>query len=388
MASIVSANPGSRQDDVVMLFLGGAHQTFHLAPVAAALSRLAPGTPVTCITADPHIADLLEDVRARTDSPAMRIEIAEIPRWGRHLAALFHRHSLERLALLWSLVPRLSTVATIVTSERTSAWLRILHMTRARMIHFRHGAGDPAPRSERRMKAFDLIVVPGQKDVERAVAKHHIDPARLRAGGYVKLDYLRHQRSRDERLFDNDRPTIVYNPHFDLATSSWHLAQSVIETIRADGRCNLVVAPHIRIAEDMDEIERVDWTSLAEPGRIIVDLHSDRLIDMTYMRLADIYLGDMSSQLYEFLADPRPAAFINAHGIDWRNDPHFSGWHLGTVAERPELLIEAIEAAIVGHPQMIERQREAVARAFGEIDGACERGAQILIEAIGRPSKS
>ena len=369
-----------------MLFLGGAHQLFHLAPVAAALSRIAPGTRVTCIAGDPHVAELLKDIRERTGSPRMHIEMVEAPRWGRRLARIFGRKSLEKLALLSSLSRRLSRVAAIVTPERTSAWLRILHVTRARMIHFRHGAGDRAPLSERRLKAFDLIVVPGEKDIERAVNRHNIDPARLRTGGYVKLDYLRRQRGSGERLFDNDRPTIIYNPHFDQATSSWALADRVIDMIRADGRYNLVVAPHIRVAEDMDEAEQAAWLARGEPGRVIVDLSSDRLIDMTYVRQADIYLGDMSSQLYEFLAEPRPAAFINAHGTAWRDDPRYAGWHLGSVAAGPESLIAAIDDAVARHPALVERQRNAVQRAFGEIDGACERAAHILVEAIAQGS--
>ena len=387
MPSTVPPPAREPRDGVVMLFLGGTHQLFHLAPVAAALSRMAPDTPVTCITADPHAAELLRDVRDRMGAHGMRIETVEPPYWGRRLAGLSRRHSIEKLALLWSLARRLWSAATIVTAERTSAWLRILHLTRARMIHFRHGAGDRAPSSERRLKAFDLIVVPGEKDLKRAVATHHIDPARLRTGGYVKLDYLRHQQHPTAKLFDNDRLTILYNPHFDRGRSSWNVAATVVERIRADGRYNLILAPHIRIAEDMDESERASWLALAESGRIIVDLDSDRLIDMTYVRLADVYLGDMSSQLYEFLESPRPAAFINAHGVDWRSDDRYAGWHLGAVAERPEALIEAIDRAIAEHPRMIGRQREAVQRAFGEIAGACERAAHILLDAITRPAK-
>ena len=365
-----------------MLFLGGAHQLFHLAPVAAALSRIAPRTKVTCIASDSHTAELLSEIRDRTGSPRMAIEMIETPRWGRNLASFFHRHSLEKLALLASLAGRLSKVRAIVTPERTSAWLRVFGLTQAKMIHFRHGAGDRAPSSEKRLKAFDLIVVPGQKDIERAVDTHHIDRDRLRSGGYVKLDYLRNMPTLHERFFDNDRPVVLYNPHFDTSISSWNHAEQVIERIRADGRYNLIVAPHIRIAEDMDEAEIARWAAMAEKDRIIVDLSSDRLIDMTYVRAADIYLGDMSSQLYEFLAEPRPVAFINAHAADWRDDPRFAGWHLGEVAEKPEALIATLDAAVADHATVIERQRAAVARAFGDIDGACERAAHIVVDAI------
>jgi CDP-glycerol glycerophosphotransferase (TagB/SpsB family) len=186
------------------------------------------------------------------------------------------------------------------------------------------------------------------------------------------------------KLFANSQPTVLYNPHFDTTISSWNAAETVIERFREDGRYNLIVAPHIRIAEDMDDAERARWMAMAEDDRIIVDLSSDRLIDMTYVRAADIYLGDMSSQLYEFLAEPRPVAFVNTHMAEWRDDPRYAGWHLGEVAELPGSLMPTIDAAIANHAKVIGRQREAVTRAFGEIDGACERAAHIVVDAIAR----
>ncbi|MBW8911627.1 MAG: hypothetical protein JF564_07020 [Sphingomonas sp.] len=48
--------------------------------------------------------------------------------------------------------------------------------------------------------------------------------------------------------------------------------------------------------------------------------------------------------------------------------------------------MQAIDSAVAEHPQMVERQREAVRWAFGEVDGACERAAHIVAEAIAKPS--
>jgi len=373
-----SATPS---DDIVMLFLGGAHQLFHLAPVAAELSRIAPQRKVTCIASNRHVASLIEEVRERMNAPTLRIETVEPPAWWHRFAMSMHRPRLSKLALLIRLAPRLARAKVIVTPERTSAWLRKIGL-RVPMIHFRHGAGDRAPKSEQALKAFDLIVVPGEKDVRRAIESHHIDATRIRTGGYVKLDYLGRRPAGPERLFDNDRPVIIYNAHFDRACSSWHVAERVVELILADGRYNLVVAPHIRLAEKLGQAERARWLAKADPARLIVDFHSDRLIDMSYIRSADLYLGDMSSQLYEFLARPRPVAFINAHGVDWRNDARYAGWHLGRVAEKPDDLLPAIDAAFARHRDMVWAQRRATARAFGTIKGACERAATILAQAV------
>lgn len=382
MASELQQSAPPAGDDVVMLFLGGAHQLFHLAPVGAALSRMNPRLRVTCIASDPHVAELIAEVRDHMAAPALRIETVQAPLWPNRFLRLFGRRKRPKLSLLLKLLPRLAQARAIVTPERTSALLRLWHLTRARMIHFRHGAGDRAPSSESRLRAFDLVVVPGEKDVDRAVGRHHLDPARLRVGGYVKLDYLTRLGAGRPRLFANARPTIVYNPHFDRAHSSWDVAAMVVDRILADGRFNLILAPHIRLAEALSPEEVAHWKDRADPDRFIVDFGSDRLFDMSYVRGADIYLGDMSSQLYEFLAEPGPAVFVNAHQADWRDDPRYAGWHLGRVAEEPDTLIAAIDQAVAEHPAMVERQRAAVLHAFGQIDGACERAANILAEAI------
>ncbi len=47
---------------------------------------------------------------------------------------------------------------------------------------------------------------------------------------------------------------------------------------------------------------------------------------MSYTTAADIYLGDVSSQVYEFLYEPRPCLFLNSHEFAWKSDPNFAHW--------------------------------------------------------------
>ena len=103
---------------------------------------------------------------------------------------------------------------------------------------------------------------------------------------------------------------------------------------------------------------------------------------MTYLCAADIYLGDMSSQLYEFLVKPRPVVFLNAHQADWKGNPRYAGWHLGAVADGVDDVMAAIDRAIAGQGAMAEGQAAAVRTAFGDYHGASERGARIIAEAV------
>lgn len=368
--------------DVAFLFIGGPHQVLHLAPVAAALSRARPDLRVDCIACDDETLAVLGEVRRGMDAPALQLTAIERPWLGRVAARLLGRRSVEKGPVLARAALALRKARAIVVPERTSAALRYLGWRRL-LIHFRHGAGDRALKAEHRLKAFDLVVSPGEKGVARAIELQQLPPERLRSCGYVKLDYLAATAGLQRpRLFDNDRPTVVYNPHFDPALSSWNMAAELLERFAAQDRYNLVFAPHIRVSNDLGEAELAAWQRFADPDRLIVDLRSPRLLDMTYLRGADVYLGDVSSQLYEYLVDPRPAAFINAHGVDWRDNPRYAGWHLGEVADGADGVFAAIERARAGHAALAPRQAAAVERAIGSYRGASRRGAEILSDAI------
>src|SRR3546814_2320779 len=57
----------------------------------------------------------------------------------------------------------------------------------------------------------------------------------------------------------------------------------------------LVVAPHVRLFAEASDAERAAVAKLAVPGKVMIDLASDRLFDMSYTSGAEIYLGDVSS---------------------------------------------------------------------------------------------
>jgi hypothetical protein len=380
-ADFRQVSPDLTAKEIVFLFIGGSHQVFHLAPVAAELSRVSPDTPIVCLTGDEATAAALHRVREVLAAPDLRIQSVRPPVWGRALSALTGRKSSLKGPLLLSLRRRLGKAAVVVTPERTSAVLRRMGLRDTLLIHFRHGAGDRAPESESRLAAFDVVVVPGEKDFRHAIEKGY--PAdRLRVCGYVKLDFCGRLARELPPFFENGKPTVLYNPHFVSKGSSLPIAEQVMRRFLDRSSYNLIVAPHIRAVENMGASERARWHRLAVPGRAVVDLDSPRLIDMTYTLTADIYLGDLSSQLYEFLIRPRPVAFFNALRADWRNAPRFAGWRLGEVAEEIEDVVGAVDRAVARHPAMIEKQQAAVANAFGDIHGAALRGADIVAAAV------
>ncbi len=61
----------------------------------------------------------------------------------------------------------------------------------------------------------------------------------------------------------------------------------------------------------------------------------------------DIYLGDASSQVYEFLLTRRPCIFLNSHRhIAYQHDPSFAHWAMGDVIEDVAHLERALQLAV------------------------------------------
>ncbi len=116
---------------------------------------------------------------------------------------------------------------------------------------------------------------------------------------------------------------------------------------------------------------------------ILVDTGSHASIDMTYTQAADVYLGDVSSQVYEFLYRPRPCLFLNSHNIDWETDPNYANWHLGEVVRSPDEIEGALEKFESGAADHRAEQERAFRDTFGpSVKGGAKRAADALLSLL------
>src|SRR5690606_38441003 len=60
-------------------------------------------------------------------------------------------------------------------------------------------------------------------------------------------------------------------------------------------------------------------------------------------KAADIYIGDVSSQFYEFMTNPRPCIFLNPEGVDYKDDINYRFWQCGDVINSINELNEALK---------------------------------------------
>ena len=384
---MAEAPAGQRR--IAFSFVGGQHQFLHGAPVAAELSTR-PGVVVEAYVLDAAEAAVLRDLLARLGGPAVRIIEMRLPWVAEWLGGLATRHGeaapLKVLRLLWW-SRRLRSADLIVTLERTSTLLKRLPGHCPPIAHIPHGVGGARRAGgkgiDRRFARFDKALLAGEADRETTIALGLLPPERIAVVGQVKLSGLKRLGLlARRRLFDNDLPTVLYNPHFHSRRGSWQaFGPQIVERIRDCGHFNLIVAPHVRLFESAPPQERARWAALSDGARLIFDPGSERSIDMSYTLAGDIYLGEFSSQLYEFLIEPRPAVFIDVLGDGGQDDTNLPAmWATGETVRRVEDIVPALLRVRDRHAEFRGRQRALTRRAFGDLESdAAELAADALL---------
>jgi hypothetical protein len=370
------------------VLIGGEHQLLHIVPVAAAMSREGHA-PVELFAATPRLARAASDLMRRLDSGAFRVTILRLPGALEALARNSRTGGNLKLLRLLRHAARLRRCAALVTAERTSSLLKRLPGRCPPMIHLRHGAGDRAVGFERRIALFDAVIVAGEKDRRRTIEAGLMPAVRCHACGYIKLSTLPRLRGSAVALFDNGRPTVLYNPHFKPQFSSWQKdGREIIRRIGESGQFNLIFAPHVRQFAAAKAAERAELERLAVPGQVLVDLDSPRSLDMTYTLAADIYLGDVSSQVYEFTAEPRPCVFFDSHGTAWRGSPDYLMWQMGEVVDRVDEVLPALLRAGELHSRYRELQQRMTAEALGDAGPDCAaHAARVIVATALQPGR-
>ena len=295
-----------------------------------------------------------------------------------------------KLLSLTVLAKWLNSFDAIALPERTSMLLKRIGVRRPRFIHLDHGAGDRAVGFDPRIRHFDFVLMAGIKHRERLMGERLIVPHAHAVVGYPKFEAADAIRDPDWRPFDNDLPIILYNPHFSTL-GSWNAwGEQVLAAFAAQDRYNLIVAPHVRLLDG--KAARARWEPVLaryeNHPRILIDRGSDRAIDMTYTSIADCYLGDVSSQVYEYLRTPRPCVFLNAGGVAWERDENYAHWHFGPVLSSTEDLVEAVDRAIADQAEWAKVQAPAVARTFLSGGGAATAAQAIATYLRSAPSRA
>lgn len=373
-----------------------AHQVAHLAGIAAATARLHPDVETVIAYAGPSIRGRIEGlIGSGPPGPMVWYDLSLGPK-ARRVASVFDRLlPASRLLRLRMHVPLFASADMVISTERTCLRLkkRIAPQDMPLFAKVPHGAGDRSVSYHPDYKRFDRSFVAGRKVVDQLVA-HGVERDRLVIIGYPKFETV--DLDARPRLFANDRPTVVYNPHFDPNLSSWY--EHGPDVLRwfasaAGQRFNLIFAPHVMVFRKEFHVSpeygiarrrpEIPDEAFAAPN-ILIDTDGPRLFDMTYTLAADAYLGDASSQIYEFLARPRPAFFIDARrDVKAEDDAWHLFWECGPLVRSMDEL-----APLLGNMDAIgaryrARQQELFSYTIDLGDrSASERAADAIVDAI------
>jgi CDP-glycerol glycerophosphotransferase (TagB/SpsB family) len=282
----------------------------------------------------------------------------------------------------------------LVVAEKTSLVLKSLYgLKNLKIIHTRHGAGDRAIGFDKASAGFDHVFCSGPKIRERLIAEAGVPAERISMVGYPKFDTV--DPSLTMFPVRSRAPIVLYNPHCSAHLSSWFRhGRQVLDFFLDNPNYQLIFAPHVMLFE-RKFVLTIDKLRIDRPGHIEerylrapnihIDLGSRASTDMSYTMMADLYLGDVSSQIYEFLWRPRPCLFLNSHGADWQQDANYAHWQAGPVIGSPAELASGLKHAMDSHETGYRAtQMEMFARSFDLSDRpSSERAAEVLANLAG-----
>ncbi len=356
------------------------HQVSHLAPMIPAFARRALDAHIDIIASSFEQLKVIQSIIGHV--PGCKYHLLDMPASSGHLNQILSKAGpWKRYATLKHNLDLFRSLDALIVPERTSLLLKThFGLTDLKLIRVCHGAGDRDVAWSQNISQFDYVLLPGKKHRDRMLELGIITPENHAVIGYMKFDAFAEAEQNTpslhkvRKIFSNDKPVVVYNPHFDPYLSSWYtMGNEVLSYFAENQDYNLIFAPHIMLFKRRLHTslanKTVRWRkNLSKRFENIDNIHIDpgslASVDMTYLNAADIYLGDVSSQVYEFIAKPRPCIFLNGHNALWENNPQYRFWQLGPVAENVSALDKALANADKDFSIYAGKQRDWFAKSI------------------------
>mgnify|MGYP006093495677 FL=1 len=362
-----------------------AHQVPHIVPYAFKLSQLYSEIEVTILTSTTEQKEFAKEIGARFPKHTCNfVDINASLAFELMDPLLSQFIFMRKSAVLRKNIKLLSDFDSLVVPEVTSLSLKKHNsFVKTKLVFTGHGAGDNQNIGsfDSRLSEFSLCLLPGKKYAEGLRKRGFVTTENYAIAGYPKFEAVVPTNER-KALFENKNPVIIYNPHHHPDYSSWPvLGERILDFFYTNKNYNLIFAPHVLLFKRKwgkgFKLPR-KYTNL---DNIIIDEGSRRSIDMSYMNAADIYFGDCSSQVYEYLLKPRPCVFFDTLAREPNSEHPYSCWNFGLVTKTTDDLEGTIISALESHDKFSSIQREAFKHTFETTETSpSERGAHIIAE--------
>lgn len=316
---------------IAFLLLDDIHHMHHAAPIAFELSQNPQYHCVIFIQA--HSQKIVEKIAELYPAARCQIEILAPSLWAAIRYSLRQKTCRSERLIRYNLTKLLNYDTFVSPDLDMHALITATknHGRSSRFCFIPHGGGDRAIPEFIHANEIDLVLLCGEKYQQRFIHDHCISAEKCVIVGYPKFDLI--PPAHKPRLFNSDKPVIVYNPHFATDIASWsQWGLKILEYFYQQSTFNCIFAPHRNLFNRVLH-PRILPKKYFNASHLIMDLGSEKSVNMTYTQAADIYLGDVSSQVYEFIRVPKPCIFLNAHAAAWQNHPYYLCWQFGTVID-------------------------------------------------------
>ncbi|GGE82380.1 hypothetical protein [Sphingomonas prati] len=370
----------TRITDVAVLWLGEPLLIPHLWPIVDALARHRPDLTIDLwVSTSMHEALVMSWLQPHHGG----LRIRRAPGFV-HITAFAPGQVVPlppKIPMLARLAGYLAWTKVVLCAEQTSLWLPKMVPFMPPFIFTVHGAG-PLNCSRARLSHAHRILIPSALDIPQHRAQG-VAAERIVVTGYAKCSFVGGRPAR--ALFGDDRPVLLYAPHWQGHRSSWPAwGPAIVAMLTVQREWNVILAPHQRMFERVPEAKAL-IEAAGRADHVHVDTGSFATVDGSYTAAADLYLGDTSSQILEYIARPRPCVLLRPPGLSWDASGSGNYWGCGAVVESLGDLSGAIADAGARHGEYRAFQTDLAAAALGECGpGAPLNGARAIAAVVDR----
>ena len=338
-----------KRRSVIFLFINGPHHVYHLIMPALRFAETNVDFDIKIISGNPRNTEII--TKSAKEHSISDFELIDIPLPFRYK---LNNYKDKLYPPVYTRIKKITNIlsnasAIISTSHELPGHMREYKIEGPILFYLYHGTGTRAYGFESKLNMFDHIFIPGKYHLKRLRKELSLPEEKMILAGKPKLDWLRDKSYNEKRIFNNDRPIVYYNPHWDMQLSSYlKWRKFILDFFSENKDYNLIFSPHILVKHLSKKAGYEIEHSEINFDNIKIDYDSERCVDGTYNSIADIYVGDVSSMVTEWvMLRPRPCIFINAHQIHWMGNEDYHFWKCGSVINEfekfPGLIYRSLE---------------------------------------------
>ena len=346
-------------NSVVFLFINGPHHTHHLILPALTFAKNYKQFQTVLISGNDINTKIIEKTLKKFGNT--NCKIIKLPNPLRYYLKNYKNKIVPPPLSQWKFIHKSIQYARAIisTSHETPKFLTNNINSDLKLFYLYHGTGTRSYGFEESIDKYDFIFIPGEYHYNRLQKEVRIDKTKLNIVGHPKFEWEDMMNNRNKSFFNNTNPTFYYNPHWDLSLSSFKKwGKDIIHFFINNKQFNLIFAPHPLI-KNYSSRNNIDIGFDKDISKnIIIDFYSNNNVDGSYLNVSDVYIGDVSSMVTDFIFKKNKSCiFINAHNVDWRHDKNYKFWNCGNVINKLSDFGSTINSAIKNNKYYRNQQK-------------------------------